>query len=65
MGDLGKLLKLCYDVFVFKRFFECMGFFFIILINKEFKVSYSVMIWMESLKLVILKLKVLLIIFYV
>lgn len=65
MGDLGKLLKLCYDVFVFKRFFECMVFFFIILINKEFKVSYSVMIWIESLKLVILKLKVLLIIFYV
>lgn len=64
MGDLGKLLKLCYDVFVFKRFFECMVFF-IILINKEFKVSYSVMIWIESLKLVILKLKVLLIIFYV
>lgn len=39
--------------------------FFMILINKEFKVSYSVMIWIESLKLVILKLKVLLIIFYV
>lgn len=52
-------------MFLFLRGFLNVWFFFIILLNKEFKVSYSVMIWIESLKLVILKLKVLLIIFYV
>lgn len=41
------------------------GFFFIISINEESKVSYSATIRMESLKLVTLKPKVPLIISYV